>query len=116
MPALSRPIAALLSLALLAGSTLFAVADPDRRFDDSWRDEDRDHDRARRAVLHGEALPVSQMLERLHRLVPGEVVGTRYEFEYDRWVYEFKLITRDGMLQKVHLDARTGDLVEITDR
>ena len=85
-----------------------ALGDPPR----SWEDDDHSHDKARRAVERGEALSVDTVMNILHREVPGEIVSTEYEHEFDRWVYEFKVIDPKGYLRKVHIDAATGALIE----
>jgi len=51
----------------------------------------------------------------LPNVLPGQVVNTEYEYEFHRWVYEFKVIDTHGRLRAVHLDAKTGELVKITD-
>ncbi len=80
-----------------------------------WQDENRSYDRARRAVERGDALPLAAIIGHLHETAPGQIVSLEYEYEFDRWVYEFKVIDGEGRLQKVHLDARSGALVRIAD-
>ena len=104
--------ALLLALALGLGFPAGAAADHGDRH---WEDDDHSHDRARRAVERGDALPVEEVLARLRAQVPGEIMAMEYEHEYGRWVYEFKLIDPAGRLRKVHLDAATGELVEARD-
>ncbi len=96
--------------ALLAGLLLpcAALADPARH----WDDDDHSYDKARRAVASGEALPVTEVMKRLRAQVPGDVVATEYEYEFERWVYEFKVVDSRGHLRRVHLDAATGELVD----
>lgn len=88
----------------------------DHEYDSQWHDDDDIHDRARRALNEGDVLPVSELLQRLHQQYEGDVVSTKYEFEYERWVYEFKLIKPNGHLEYVHMDARTGEIIDISDR
>jgi uncharacterized membrane protein YkoI len=85
-----------------------ALAGPPR----DWADDDHSHDKARRAVARGDALPVAEVMKRLHAQVEGDVVATEYEFEFERWVYEFKLVDPQGRLRKVHIDAASGELVD----
>lgn len=96
---------------LLSGGVLIttaALSAPPR----SWDDDDHSYDKARRAVARGEALPVTEVMKHLRAQVPGDVVATEYEFEFERWVYEFKVVDPQGHLRKVHLDAATGELVD----
>jgi uncharacterized membrane protein YkoI len=80
-----------------------------------WHEHDSAYDQARRAVSRGEALPLHTVRDYLHRAVPGKIVATNYEYEFDRWVYEFKIIDPQGQLRKVHIDARSGELVMVSD-
>lgn len=75
--------------------------------DRSDRDE-HDHDRARRAVQAGEVLPLQEVLARLARRQPGQVLEVELEREDGRWVYEIKLLKPDGRRVKLQLDARDG--------
>ena len=77
-------------------------------YEREWEDDDHAYDRARRAVERGEILPMAQLLARLNKQVPGEVVGVELEREHGTWVYEFKIIDPKGRLIEVYLDAQTG--------
>jgi uncharacterized membrane protein YkoI len=80
-----------------------------------WREQDNAYDLARQAVSRGEALPLHEIRRHLRQVAPGKVVATHYEFEFDRWVYEFKIVDLQGQLRKVHIDARSGALVRVSD-
>lgn len=73
---------------------------------------DDDHDRARRAVLAGEALPLRTILDKAAAEFPGELIEAELEEEKGRLIYELKLITPDGRVMKLHYDARDGTLVK----
>lgn len=73
---------------------------------------EREHDRARRAVERGEALPLADILARVRGDLGGEVVGVSFERKRDRWVYEFKVIGGGGRLAEVHVDASSGTIVK----
>lgn len=96
---------------------LGALAGPAGAYHDGrqWEDDDHSHDKARRAVDLGHALPAAEVLKRLKARVQGDVVAMDYEYEFERWVYEFKIIDPQGRLKKVHLDAATGEVVKISD-
>jgi len=80
-----------------------------------WHEHDSAYEQARQAVSRGEALPLHEVRTHLQRVAPGKVVATQYEFEFERWVYEFKIVDPQGQLRKVHIDARSGELVEVSD-
>jgi len=71
-----------------------------------------DHDRA--AMLDG-VLPMPEMLERLRRDRPGQVLEAKLEREGRRWVYDIELRTPRGRKLELTLDAVTGALLEEDD-
>lgn len=73
---------------------------------------DRDHDRARRAVESGEALPLIDILARIRPSLGGEVIRVSLERKKGRWVYEFKVIGAGGRLAEVYVDALTAEVVK----
>lgn len=76
---------------------------------------DGDHDRARRAVERGEALPLREVLARLGDGLPGRVVEIEFDREDGRWVYELKVIDAAGRLLEVYVDARTARILDRDD-
>lgn len=76
-----------------------------------------DHDRARQALQSGEILPLDKILASVAATHPGQVL----EVELDReryggkkiWVYEIKSMTQDGKLQKLEVDAKTGEVLQV---
>lgn len=79
----------------------------------AWPRDSDDHDRARAAVQAGEVLPLGQVIERLQRTHPGQVLELELDRENGRWIYEVKLLQADGQLLKLELDARTGEVLEV---
>ena len=98
-----------LAVTLMAANRVALTSGYERQ----WEDDDHAYDRARRAVDRGEALPITELLERLKTQVPGEVVGVEFERERGRWVYEFKIIDRGGRLLDVYVDAQTGTVLSM---
>lgn len=72
---------------------------------------DEDSDRAYRALERGEVRPLAEILETLAAQLDGEIVGVEFESEDGRHVYEFELLTRDGRLREVYVDAATGRIL-----
>jgi len=77
-----------------------------------WEDDQLSHDRARRALERGEILPFTAVLQILRSKVRGDIVAIEYEYEFERWVYEFKIIDAQGRLRKIHIDAAVGTFIE----
>ena len=79
---------------------------------ESRADPDRDHDRARRAVQRGEALPLFDVIARVRTDLGGEGVGVSFKRKRDRWVYEFKVIGVRGELTEIYVDAASAEILK----
>ena len=97
---LAMTLAALLALAPVAGNT----------------HGDKDHDRARRALMSGEVLSLRQVLDRIGREYPGEPVEIEFEEDDGRYVYEIKLLQPAGSVLKMKVDAATGKVIKVKGR
>jgi hypothetical protein len=75
-----------------------------------------DHERARLAVQSGQVLPLPQVLERLAKEHPGQVLEVELEPDDGRWVYEIKLLQTGGRLIKLKLDAQTAEVLRVRSR
>lgn len=73
---------------------------------------DDDHERARRAVEAGEAMPLASIMERVDADFAGQLVEVELDKDDGRWVYEIELLTPQGHVIELTYDARTGTLVE----
>ncbi|RBI70905.1 peptidase [Roseovarius sp. TE539] len=87
-----------LILALLAGP---ALADDDGQ------------DRARRALQAGEILPLSDILAAAAAARPGRVIELELERDDGRWIYELELVTPEGRLYEMEVDAATATVLEL---
>lgn len=80
---------------------------------------EHDHERARHALARGEVLPIAEILARVAAAIPGEVVEVEFEragpHGADAWRYELKIITPEGRLREVQVDAATGRILETED-
>lgn len=84
-----------------------------------------DHDRAQaeRLLQRGEILPLQDVLARVAKDYPGQVLKVEFEEEdskeicpdeqpcRDRWVYELKILQDQGRLVKIKADAHTGQVL-----
>jgi uncharacterized membrane protein YkoI len=95
--------------ALTMGIVLTTAALPARA------DDADDHDRAFGAVERGEALSLPEVMARAKQQLRGEVVGTAFNREHGRWIYEFKVVTPGGKLRRVYIDASSGKPVRDND-
>ncbi|PFG65122.1 putative membrane protein YkoI [Thioclava sp. ES.031] len=67
-----------------------------------------DHDRARSAVEREEILPLSKILGGLQKRFRGRVIKLELESDDGHYVYELKLITPEGRIIELEVDAATG--------
>ena len=79
----------------------------------AWASDRDDHERALQAVQSGQVLPLTTVLERLGREHPGQVLEVELERDAGQWIYEIKLLSADGQLLKLKLDAGTAAVVRM---
>jgi uncharacterized membrane protein YkoI len=87
----------------------------------SLADSDSDHVRARLAVESGAIVPLSTILEKVESLYEGSIIEVELEDEEDEgdedaisgYIYEIKLLTPQGNLLKLKLDASTAELIKV---
>jgi uncharacterized membrane protein YkoI len=72
-----------------------------------------DTGRIRVAVARGAVMPLPRILDIAQRRVPGEVLKVELEEMSDRLGYEVKVLTADGRVQEIRLDARTGAILKV---
>lgn len=99
-----RTVTLLATLAWLAATAMPAQA------------REVDHDRALRAVQAGQVMPLPQVLDRLARTHPGQVLEVELEDKRSAWVYEIRLLQPDGRRVKLEVDARSGEVLRFRER
>lgn len=77
----------------------------------AWAD-DKDHDRARRAVEEGRVLPLTEILTRNRSVYSGQLLEAELEEEDGQLIYELKFLTPDGRRLKVECDAASGTVLK----
>lgn len=90
-----------------------ALALPSSFADD--RKEQREQDAIREALQRGEVLPLVRILALAQKAVPGDVIEVELERKRGALVYEIKVLTSNGRVREIKLDARTGTVLEIED-
>jgi uncharacterized membrane protein YkoI len=102
---LLRIVGTIVIVAMLLGGVRDAVAD----------DEQRDHDLARKALLEGRIRPLTEITEVVRSKVPGEILAVQIDIDDQkhRFVYEFDIITPEGKLREVDVDAATATILKI---
>jgi uncharacterized membrane protein YkoI len=71
------------------------------------------HDRAREALQRGEILKLTEILDAAAAQQPGDIMEVELERDDGRWIYELKVLTPEGFLMEMEIDAATGALLEL---
>ncbi|WP_199258379.1 PepSY domain-containing protein [Paracoccus binzhouensis] len=72
-----------------------------------------DFEFARDAVARGEILSLAEVLARLQDSHPGRVIEVELGQDDGMLIYEVELVTQDGRLIDVELDAATGAILDL---
>lgn len=102
-------------LSVLAGLVVAAGAASVVDADDDDDEEMSEHEAVRFAVKRGEVMPLARILAIALKEIPGDVVEVELERDDGRIVYEIKVLTDNGRVREVRLDARTGGILDIED-
>ena len=79
-----------------------------------------DQERALKALKAGEVLPLRAMLDVVESRFSGDILEVELDDDNDNgvriWTYEIKLISPDGNVIKLKIDAKTKEILEIKGR
>lgn len=75
-----------------------------------------DYQRATQAVESGDILSLRVILERLEKSHPGQVLDVEFEQKRGLWIYELKILKAGGRLEKLKIDAKTGEIISNKER
>ena len=78
-------------------------------------DDDDDHELARRAVEQGLVAPLAEIAAEVSKDIPGEIIEVELDREDGIYVYEFKILTEQGRLMEVEVDANTAEILDMED-
>ena len=74
---------------------------------------DLDQDEALRLRQQGVILPLEQLLQQALDLYPGaKLLEAELEEKHDVYIYEVELLTAEGVVRELDLDATTGQLLK----
>ncbi len=73
----------------------------------------KDHEQAYSALRRGEILPVTRIMAIAEQRTAGQIIKIGLKTKSRRSVYVRKVVSPNGLVQKMFLDARTGMLVSI---
>lgn len=73
------------------------------------------HDQALQLLQQGSILPLGEITAKVQAKVPGKVLEVELETDDGAYIYEFKILRRNGRVQEVEADAATGKIFKIED-
>lgn len=100
-----RIFSVLATVLLLAAGTPLHADDDDRR----------DQELARRALHEGLIRPLSEISASLNTQFPGDIISVELDVDDGKFIYEFKVLTPEGVLKEVEVDAKTSKILKIED-
>ena len=77
--------------------------------------DDDDHELARRALEEGRALPLAEILAKMKPDLPGQVIEVVLEVDDGTLIYDLKVLSPNGRLQEIEVDAATGKILKRED-
>lgn len=75
---------------------------------------DEDHETARKALEQHEVLPLGEVLAKIEKEQPGDVIEIELERKGGIWIYELELIDADGRVRELDIDARSGEILKVS--
>jgi uncharacterized membrane protein YkoI len=115
-----KPLVAVCAVALavcaIAGAGADARADPTTKppahgpnsLGPDWRPQ---QDEARQGVRTRQLIPITTVIERLHRMSKGRQLDAGLEYQGERPVYRVRWITDQGLRIDYLVDATTGAII-----
>jgi uncharacterized membrane protein YkoI len=76
-------------------------------------DHHRDYDQARSAVTSGDALPLSEILIEVKKVIDGDVLDVELQRTDQGIIYSIRLLSRNGTYHRVTVDAKTKIILKI---
>lgn len=74
---------------------------------------DIDQDEALALRREGQVLPFEQLLTAVTERYPGaSVLEVELEEEHGRFIYEMEVLTAEGTVREIELDARSGEVLQ----
>lgn len=59
---------------------------------------------------------IDQAVKTASEKVPGKVIEAELEKKHDKTVWEVEILTEDKMIKEVHIDADSGDVIDVEDK
>jgi len=70
-----------------------------------------DHDRALLLRHQGEIMPLAEILQRVSGKYPGQPLEVELKERKPHLAYEIRMLSEDGVVREITVDAVTGDIL-----
>lgn len=71
-----------------------------------------DYEACRVLVEEGEILSMTELMALVNMLSEGKIIDTRLLQDEQLYIYEMEIAGKDGMVQMLYVDARSGDVTD----
>ena len=75
-----------------------------------------EHDRAWEAVGSGKAMPLSEIVLEVQKVVPGDIVEVEFDNKSNTPIYKLTILSKSGSYFDVVIDARSGKILNVKKR
>ncbi|MFO1151905.1 MAG: hypothetical protein U1E62_26300 [Alsobacter sp.] len=97
-----------------AGAPPHRTAQPEPAPRSSRSPPDPDQDLAREAMSRGLVVPLDRVLRKAADFVPGDMLDVRLRSTREgSWIYEIRMLSSDGRIRVVVIDAARNDVIEV---
>jgi len=70
-----------------------------------------DAQEARELKQSGQIMPLEQLITRVNKDYPGQIIEIELDEEKDRYVYDIELVDEEGVVIELKIDASTGEVL-----
>jgi uncharacterized membrane protein YkoI len=71
-----------------------------------------DADDARELKQSGKIMPLEELIARVRKDYPGQIIQIELDEEKDRFIYEIEVLNDEGVVIELELDAATGEVLK----
>lgn len=71
-----------------------------------------DAEEARQLKQTGKIMPLEQLIVRVQKDYPGQIIEIELDEDKDRFVYDIEIVGEEGVVIELKLDAATGEVLK----
>lgn len=100
-------------LLVVAIGTLFMLSGP------AWGDakgKKEDESKEKMEMATSAKVTIEQAIKTASEKTPGKVIEAELEKKHDKTVWEVEVVTADGKIVEVHVDAESGAVIDVEEK